>query len=413
MKKIMNNKLIMFILIMFYFKPICFQYYSNLKIIEKTFVYGKIAVATFVLLFTIINTVKKKKVRIDRLLVTMSIFELITLIITICNNGYINRIFIDFVTMVTFILLLNKLYKINKIKLINTFKILFFVCMLLQLASELIYPSGMNADLYENNKFNPLFFMTLDNGITDLICLSIVIIELALELYKEKKSNFKYIYFLLCVVTAIFSGSTTAVICTVVLIFGCYIIRIKELKLFEYKWLWILLYIVLLVNIINPNGVISNIFFNLTGKQGFTGRTFLWKKALEQIKYSPLFGYGIQEKGYLSVWGGYYSSHNVVLEILLQSGALGLFAWGIMLLTGITNIKFVKLKYIRRLFVISIFIILCSLLMESVTQSIYLCLLLILINLIGQDSELGEKNGRFNKCSDTDLQCKELFSKMC
>ena len=153
----------------------------------------------------------------------------------------------------------------------------------------------------------------------------------------------------------------------------------------------------------DTNGFFSNLFFKLTGKEGFTGRTYLWERAIVMIKNAPLFGYGVQEKGYLNVWGGYFSSHNVILEIMLQSGIIGLFSWLIMLIVGVSNIKKIKSRHLKRLFVISIFIILCTLLMESVTQSIYLWLLLTLINLVEHDSELGESSGRISKCSNTSV----------
>ena len=42
------------------------------------------------------------------------------------------------------------------------------------------------------------------------------------------------------------------------------------------------------------------------------------------IQQEPLLGYGRTTNDYIEAWGGYYSSHNYVLEILLQGGVIAL-----------------------------------------------------------------------------------------
>lgn len=296
MQKLLNSKVTMFILMMFYFKPICFQYYSNLKVIEDFFVYGKICVAALIIMDAFFQIIKTGRMHISKLFISILLFEITTLIITAAKGGYVYRALIDLVTATTFFLLVERLYKIDSSKCLMTLKRIFKCAIIGQLLSELIYPNGMNADLYKNNGFNPLYFMALDNGTADISCLMIIIIEI-LDIYGMLKSKYeKIIWIFICVATSLFSGSSTALICTIALLFMSFLIKIKQSKFFEKKWIWVLIYVLFISSIIDKDSFFSDVFYQLTGKQGFTGRTFLWEKALEKINESRIVGYRSNRK---------------------------------------------------------------------------------------------------------------------
>lgn len=66
-----------------------------------------------------------------------------------------------------------------------------------------------------------------------------------------------------------------------------------------------------------------------------------------------------------------------------------------MMITGLQETNKIINREVRRLLIVSIFIILCSLLMESVTQSIYLFLLLILVDCLKNKGEIGKSGGTY------------------
>lgn len=70
--------------------------------------------------------------------------------------------------------------------------------------------------------------------------------------------------------------------------------------------------------------------FELVGKDStLTGRIYIWREAIIMIKSSILnfvIGYGNTTNGYIRYNNTYYTSHNMILEILLKWGiALVLF----------------------------------------------------------------------------------------
>lgn len=74
----------------------------------------------------------------------------------------------------------------------------------------------------------------------------------------------------------------------------------------------------------NFEGIISAVF----GKGStFSVRYYLWTQAVANIKKSPIFGYGIPEGGHMQLQynfsGHARSSHNLILELILQGGLIG------------------------------------------------------------------------------------------
>lgn len=70
--------------------------------------------------------------------------------------------------------------------------------------------------------------------------------------------------------------------------------------------------------------------------QTLTGRTILWEAIWDSFTESPLIGHGYfvtSKSGALDVWGGpsNHSAHNVVLQVLVSTGLIGviLFLWGL------------------------------------------------------------------------------------
>lgn len=64
--------------------------------------------------------------------------------------------------------------------------------------------------------------------------------------------------------------------------------------------------------------------FELVGNDStLTGRIYIWREAIIMIKSSILsfvIGYGNTTNGYIRYNNTYYTSHNMILEILLKGG---------------------------------------------------------------------------------------------
>ena len=171
----------MCIMILLFFKPICFQYFSNLLIIDNLFVYGKILVALIVSFDVFIRIYPRLK--INYLTLSVFLFEFWIFVITIYNSGDIFRSLIDMVSIVVLVIMIQRFLSIDRIKTLFAIKCVLFSLTLFQLISILIFPYGLPADLYFNNGSNPLYFVTLDNGTSGLVCLTISLIYLIMIIF--------------------------------------------------------------------------------------------------------------------------------------------------------------------------------------------------------------------------------------
>lgn len=387
MKKFFKNEMVMFIMLLFFFKPICFQYFSNLQSIENFFIIGKVTVAIIIILHTFFLMYPKTKV--NKLLIKIFLFEIWIVCITTYFKGAIFRSIIDFVSTITIMVLIIKLFRYDKIKLLKIFKRVLFFCVVCQLISEILWPNGMPGDLYKNNEYNPLYFMTLDNGTTNLVCLciSLILLNIIEKANKKQKVVVEYMQIMICILTALFSGSTTALICSCLIVMFGILAKNKKLKIFEKSSMIFVIYLIITFIMFNENNIFSLFFAKVTGKIGFTGRNYLWSNAIELIKNSFFVGYGIKNKGYLSVWNGYYSSHNIILEILLQGGIIALILWISCLLNCFSSMKKIGNLVIKRILIASIFVILIALMMEATVHSVYLFSIMALINVFSEDKE--------------------------
>lgn len=373
MKRLFKDKVCYIVFILFFFKPVCLQYYSSLSGVESLFVYGKILISIAVIICYFINkSAVFPKIFINKYLFCIFLFEVYMLFVTIFTHGDIFRSCIDLISV--FVLTLFVYHEIKKnpydliINLYNVF--LFLVCM--QFLSSIIFRDGMPADLYTNNEYNKLFFATIDNGTTELtvICVALVFLKDSLSKKKNRYKLERIAVNTLCVFTTISVHSVTAIICTCILILSIwlakYIMSHKQKK----RRFWILLYIVIFVLML---------YFS-KGGDAFTGRALIWERALDMIKVNFFIGYGKQPLDLVSIWGSYYSSHNTILQILLEGGIIGLSLWMICLGICLKTLKEICNNSVKTILFFTLYIFLISLLMESNIHSQYLFLILAVIS---------------------------------
>lgn len=288
-------------------------------------------------------------------------------------NGVVNQSLItDALLFLGFAVLTEMAIKYN----FQTFaKVMFnitFVLAVINFLSILLFPNGITfATLYTNYK-NPHYFLAIDNGqfrrLLPLLFLSYYFI-LTNNNYiqnssgKLRTSTIYVISIIMIGVTLILAGTATGII--IFIVFNVLFFFYAYTKLKSNYFILLIAYAVVFIAVVLEDNNISFIEFvaNLFNRDAnFTGRTTLWTLAKEMIIESPLIGYG-NPGDMLNVWGGVYSSHNLILELALEGG---------LLLSGffvvITIYSFFKLRYIsgrfNNLIAVTIFSILLNGFME-------------------------------------------------
>ncbi|MEG1905828.1 MAG: O-antigen ligase family protein [Gordonibacter sp.] len=361
------------VLLLPFFKPVCFQYIPALQVFDSLYIAAKILVACIAFSLVALWLVREK---IEMFYLAIALFEIMILIITFSKDGAITRAIIDGVSVLSCASLVALYAKYNGNTLIDCLYRIMAALMVAQLISEIVFPHGLPAPLYKNNDLNPLFFFTIDNGIT-----APLVFFLSLTLLKNGPGKLKPSLpaFAIAMATALFSQSSTAIICCALYLAAIFVVSKFNPRFTRSIGFWSVLYgccLVLLV-VAKKSTFLNDIAYALLGKTlSFTGRDFLWTSALEMIGKSPLIGFGRTEIDYLDVWWGHFSSHNYLLETLLQGGIVSLLCLVFIIFLAISGVRHLDNKQLGQTLLMALFFLLTAMLMESAIHTTYLfCLL--------------------------------------
>ena len=370
-KYIKSNYIMLFLLIPF-FKPICFQYYSTLQGLENLFVGWKILSAAVCFIFVVSYVWSYS--RLPKLVAFVSLFEICIVVSTLINRGDLMRALIDMVSIVSYTALLILGIKYNGSGIVHLLSRLLGVLLLINLLSVVLFPTGLPADLYTNPE-NPLYFMVIDNGSALFLSFSIAIFAIDGLISQGAVRLGGKILILCAMLNGVLVKSATAIFTVVLICIALLFILKSDFSKHQNPAILFLVYIGVFIYLITmqDNIVSEFILKNIFNRSAnFTGRYFLWESAINMIKAQPWFGYGRSAQDYISAWGGYFSSHNYVLETLLQGGIVSL---GFFILTVIFAIK--KSLYTRHLKITAVLVfglvtVLIAALMEATVHSVYI-----------------------------------------
>ena len=349
-KYIKSNYIMLFLLIPF-FKPICFQYYSALQGVENLFVGWKILSAAVCFVFVV--SYMWSYSRLPKMVVLVFLFEICIVVSTLINRGDLMRALIDMVSIVSYTALLILGIKYNGSGIVHLLSRLLGILLLVNLLSVIFFPTGLPADLYTNPE-NPLYFMVIDNGSALFLIFSIAIFAIDGLISQGSVRLGGKISILCAILNAVLVKSATAIFTVVLLCIALLFILKSDFSKHQNPAILFLVYI--------------GVFSYLITMQDNIVSEFI----LKNIKAQPWFGYGRSAQDYISAWGGYFSSHNYVLETLLQGGIISL---GVFILTVVFAIK--KSLYTRHLkitaeLVFGMITVLIAALMEATVHSVYI-----------------------------------------
>lgn len=370
-KYIKSNYLLYFLLIPF-FKPICFQYYSVLQGVEEVFLLWKgLAVAIgFVLVFSYVWTQSK----LPKLILPVLFFELVIVMSTVLHQGDFERAVIDAlsVTIYTSILMLGLKY--NGKGIVHVISRIMGVLLICNVISVLCYPSGLPADLYTNSE-NPLYFMVIDNGSALFLVFSIVLFAVDGMIRYGSLRTGGTLFILAALLNAVLSRSATAILVVALICIALLFIFMTDFSRRQNPIVLFVLYAAVFLYLITMQDNIVSEFvlekiFNRSST--FTGRYYLWESAVNMIREHLWFGYGRNNSDYISAWGGYVSSHNYVLEILLQGGIAALACFIMTVGLAVKKSLYTAHKRITACIIFGVLTILLAALMESAVHSVYI-----------------------------------------
>ena len=133
-------------------------------------------------------------------------------------------------------------------------------------------------------------------------------------------------------------GSAALVAAGLVLV---YVVFRKLLSHCSLQWVYLIfnyLFFGLVVVLQVHRNILSNIVGLLKRNVTFTGRTFVWRAALDWVKKSPIFGWGIEDDwtifSKIGVTGdkAFIKCHNIFVDVLYSGGVITFILFSIMLI---------------------------------------------------------------------------------
>ena len=282
---------------------------------------------------------------------------------------------IYYVGKVAFWFLINDWYlRKGSLRLLKVSRKFLEVVVVITLIQQIVAPGIFGYTISMNTRT----FFTSDNFLgyyyTAYIAVSII-----LDFVEYKKPQKKtYIMTGMCFASIIRAWSVKSVIgIWLIIMYILFIYRKKISKLFGLRFLAISFVLIFFgVVIFNVQDNFIGFFSKYFNKDATVSvRYYLWTQAISNIKAKPVFGYGIREGQRLmlqeTVAGNARSSHNIILELILEGGFIGITIYLISIVAAFMNKKESiegknKYEYLFLLFVIFMFF-----LMELASGSIY------------------------------------------
>ena len=346
MRKYLNNKGFLFLLIIPFFNPTAFKYIPTLSKFYEVIQYWKLLdVLVIVLLYVYCC-------KFSKIITSIVFFEAVAIFTSIINGVYVQAPFTNALLAIGMSMLTEMAVKCNFEKFRKVYFTICFIAVLANFVLCLIYPAGLPMATLYNNKSNPVYLLSIDNGMIKALIplLAFGFYPNCKNAYKKKRVTNSLILYLICCIIALCTLGIVAS-ATGKLVGILFVILSVLFLLFPYKRLpnklilcLIAAFMVIIVILGSSFDIIEKMMA-LLGRTGtFTGRTTLWRLAVQKILKRPLFGYGYTS-GNIAIWGGYFSSHNMFLEIIIHGGLVLLFIFLYILRIAFKILKSVATPY--------------------------------------------------------------------
>ncbi|UBH16130.1 O-antigen ligase family protein [Macrococcus armenti] len=355
------------------FLPIYFYRFHTLNLINSALI------LLIFIIFITLNLLYIKKINI------LIVLSLCFFLWRFYSSYYISHGITDLnniICALSIVLVFNFYSNRNITLLLNAIFILFSGLLLFNLLTQFIFPNGLFVDNPRSNLYRPGWLFGIDNAFIYYISPMIsVIIFRSIYLYNRITL---FTFFLICssLISIFLAHSATGIVSLLLLYSLMIIYRIKSLnKIFNFISLSIL-YIIIWIFVVRINSFKSFEYFivDLLGKDlTFSGRTRIWNVAFDVLKEHLWVGNGI---GYtFKVSYTYFVAHNQLLQLIIESGLIGLVLFvSIIILVG-NKIQVTKILPEKQVILSAIFIFFIAGLTETYPYTYIFLLLTIGYNL--------------------------------
>ncbi|WP_066190754.1 O-antigen ligase family protein [Gracilibacillus timonensis] len=323
-----------------------------------------------IFLFLVYFTVTKKQLNI------FVITSLIFLIWRSVSSYYFSDGVMDLVNstrIASLILLVNIFIKKYPKSTLSATDFLFSAYIVLNFFALLMFPQG----LYVTDGYSSAWLFGIENQFALFIVPGITFIMLNSWYRYNTISIIAWLKILIAVITVGMIWSATAVVAVFFVIISSILVRQKRIQLVYTFFLFLLFYIIIWLIVVRFNSLDSfqAIITDILGKDlTLTGRTRIWAEIFETLPQSLWYGFGINSKVLAGVVTD-FAAHNMILQLLLDSGIIGFMLFIIPFLIAGVKLHCNKEQMMSTLILIGLFAILIGGIAEAYKMN-YLFLLM-------------------------------------
>ncbi len=158
-----------------------------------------------------------------------------------------------------------------------------------------------------------------------------------------------------CFASVAIEGSATATVSilllllTIIFVKSTHLLKIENISLMIGIVFFFFTFVIPTFSILDIP-LVGNFVESLGKDMTFSHRTDIWRYAEFQIIHNPIIGYGVCDKEWFKhLLSNAVNTHNIVLQMLLQGGIIGLLIFAMFVNVGIRQILYIQDNYQRQL----------------------------------------------------------------
>ena len=327
---VINNKFFIILMLLSFFTPYSLQFVSCLKPIDFILDIVRVIFAALFICWFIVELIYRKPT-LDAFMISLILLMTSIVVSTIINSGNIIAAMKMVINSVSITLIVRYYSKNNYIKFYKYFYWMYFVLISIHVGTCFIFPNGINA----TNDYipaNPLYFLFVDNG----TALAVILFSLLTIIYsKITKKNIYYLGFVLPIILFFLVSSANLKLVTILIFASLIFSKLLKNRL-SFVMIISLMFVFLGSIFLSVYNGVDNPILQVIGKLSnrdatFTGRTYLWQEGIHLFIKNPILGQGIGFVDHIKIWGGYFTTHNLYIEYLVNSGIVGGILFGLVI----------------------------------------------------------------------------------
>ena len=241
----------------------------------------------------------------------------------IINGGNIIEYLKEVVVILSFLFIIEDAFnKSRASELLDAMTCILFAELSVNFVGMLLFPNGLWRTVSNYGIETPYAFLGLQNQITPIYIVAEMLLFLQIYRANLRIKPLSVFRGIVLILNMILSTSSTGVV-GCILVPVLYVIGYKHRNIINIRTAVIIAFMIFVLFVIFRYQNIFSFFINgiLHKSLTFTSRTGIWDRALGMIWEKPLLGYGY---GTLASVVIDRNAHNFYLQILLQTGVLGL-----------------------------------------------------------------------------------------